>query len=141
VLSALPPDFAGVGIAVTTSLRMVAGALGVALLPAVLSSVFTGRVADAAGTAVAGLPAGAATQATATASESVAGAALVADRLGPAGAGLRAAAFDAFTAGMSLIFLLSAAVALLGAVLVARFLPRAAAVRPTPPPDRVPAPV
>jgi EmrB/QacA subfamily drug resistance transporter len=133
VMSALPADFAGVGIAVTTSLRMVAGALGVALLPSVVSSVFTDRAAEAATAATAGLPPDVAARAIGAASESVAGAAAVADRLGPAGTALRSAAYDAFTDGMSLVFLLCAAVALLGALLVHLLLPRTAEPGPPPP--------
>jgi len=135
VLGALPADSAGVGMAITTSLRMVAGAIGVALLPSLLSSVYRDRVAAAAG-AIPGLPDAAARAAT----ESVAGAAGVADRLGAAGAGLRAAAYGAFTDGMSLVLLLGAATAVLAAVLVGLFLPRTPAA-PTPPPaERVPVP-
>ena len=135
VLGALPADSAGVGMAITTSLRMVAGAIGVALLPSLLSSVYRDRVAAAAA-AIPGLPDAAARAAT----ESVAGAAGVADRLGAAGAGLRAAAYGAFTDGMSLVLLLGAATAVLAAVLVGVFLPRTPAA-PTPPPaERVPVP-
>jgi EmrB/QacA subfamily drug resistance transporter len=127
VLGVLPDGQAGAGVAVVTALRMVAGALGVAVLPSVVASVYDNRVADAA----VGLPSGAA----ATATESVAGAAGVADRLGPAGDALRSAAYGAFTDGMSLVLVLSAAVALLGAVLVAAFLPQP---RPAPQPEPEP---
>jgi EmrB/QacA subfamily drug resistance transporter len=123
IMGVLPTDDAGVGIAVTTALRMVAGALGVALLPSVISSVYTHRVADAAAGSLASLPPAAAAQATAAATDSVAGAAEAARTLGPAGTALRDAAFTAFTDGMSLVLLLCAAVALLGALLVAAFLP------------------
>jgi EmrB/QacA subfamily drug resistance transporter len=119
VLGELPGDRAGAGVAVVTSLRMVAGALGVAVLPSVIAAGYDDRVAAAA----AGLPA----DAEATATDSVAGAAAVADRLGPAGDALRAAAYGAFTDGMSLVLLGSAGVAVVAAVLVGAFLPPRAA--------------
>ena len=115
VLGELPGDRAGAGVAVVTSLRMVAGALGVAVLPSVIAAGYHDRVAAAA----AGLPA----EAAAAATDSVAGAAAVADRLGPAGDGLRTTAYNAFTDGMSLVLLASAGVAVLAAALVAAFLP------------------
>jgi len=130
IMGVLPADEAGVGIAVTTALRMVAGALGVALLPSVLSSVYTHRVADAAAGSLTGLSPEAAAQVTAAATDSVAGAAEVARTLGPAGSALRGDAFTAFADGMSLVLLLCAAVAVVGAVLIAVFLP--APVGPTP---------
>jgi EmrB/QacA subfamily drug resistance transporter len=115
VLGELPGDQAGAGVAVVTSLRMVAGALGVAVLPSVIAAGYHDRVAAAA----AGLPEPAAAAAT----DSVAGAAAVADRLGPAGDALRATAYSAFTDGMSLVLLASAGVTVLAAALVAAFLP------------------
>jgi EmrB/QacA subfamily drug resistance transporter len=115
VLGELPDDQAGAGVAVVTSLRMVAGALGVAVLPSVIAAGYDDRVAAAA----AGLPAEAVTAAT----DSVAGAAAVADRLGPAGDALRAAAYAAFTDGMSLVLLAGAGVAVVAAALVGAFLP------------------
>jgi EmrB/QacA subfamily drug resistance transporter len=133
IMGVLPTDEAGVGIAVTTALRMVAGALGVALLPSVISSVYTHRVADAAVGSLAGLPPAAAAHATAAATDSVAGAAAVAGTLGPAGTALRGVAFTAFADGMSLVLLLCAGVTLLGALLVATFLP----ARPTPAADHI----
>jgi len=54
----------------------------------------------------------------------------VARTLGPAGSALRGDAFTAFADGMSLVLLLCAAVAVVGAVLIAVFLP--APVGPTP---------
>jgi EmrB/QacA subfamily drug resistance transporter len=130
VMGALPEGDTGVGIAVTTALRMVAGALGVALLPSVISSVYTDRVADAAAGSLAGLPPAAADAATTAATDSVAGAAEVARSLGAAGDALRDAAFTAFTDGMSLVLLLCAGVALVAAGLVARLLPGAPASAP-----------
>ena len=136
IMEALPKDDTGVGVAVATTLRMVAGAFGVALLPSVLSSVYTGRVGDTASTALAGLPANLASAATSAATDSVAGAAQVANQLstqgfGTAAAALRSGAFTAFTDGMSLVLVICAATALIGAAVVAAFLP----ARP-PEPDR-----
>jgi len=115
VMSAVPEAKAGVGSAMNDLNRQVAGALGVAIIGSVSSSIYSAKVE----TATAGLPHDAAGAAT----DSVGGAAGVAAHL-PAGAGdsLMAAAGGAFTDAMGLALLVGSAVALAGAVLVKRYL-------------------
>ncbi|MGW5673324.1 MFS transporter, partial [Micromonospora sp. NPDC003776] len=76
IMSALPREKAGVGSAVSNTVRQVAGALGVAVLGSVLSAVYRDEVTPA----LAGLP----TPAHDAARESISGAYAVAERLGPA---------------------------------------------------------
>jgi EmrB/QacA subfamily drug resistance transporter len=116
VMSAVPNEKAGVGSAMNDVNRQVAGALGVAVIGSVSSSVYSSKVEAA----TAALPAGAAH----AAADSVGGAAGVAAHL-PAGMGdaLAAAAYSAFTDAIGLALLVGSAVALAGAVLVRRYLP------------------
>ncbi|BCY12802.1 MFS transporter [Actinoplanes sp. L3-i22] len=115
IMAALPREKAGVGSAVSNTIRQLGGALGVAVLGAVLSSVYR----DNLGSATDGLP-GAAADA---ARESISGAYAVAAQAGPAGANLIHTANESYVtamhwaAGGSLIF------ALLGALVAALFLP------------------
>ncbi|HEX8205018.1 MAG TPA: MFS transporter [Solirubrobacteraceae bacterium] len=110
VMSVLPLEKAGVGSAMNDTVRMVGGALGVAVLGSVLSTAYRGGMDDAP----------------AAAQESV-GAALAAGRDGA----LADQAIDAFVNGMHTTAIVAAAVALSGAVLAGAFLPRRA--RPTAP--------
>jgi EmrB/QacA subfamily drug resistance transporter len=116
VMSAVPEAKAGVGSAMNDLNRQVAGALGVAIIGSVASSAYSSKV-DAAASA---LPAGASS----TATDSIGGAAGLAAHL-PAGAGdaLMAAAGSAFTDAIGLAMLVGSGVALVGAVLVRRYLP------------------
>ncbi len=102
VMSVLPLEQAGVGSAMNDALRMVGGALGVAVLGSVLSSGYRGGMEDAP----------------AAAQDSL-GAALASGD--PA---LGSAAIDAFVSGMHTTAIVAAAVALSGAILAAAFLPR-----------------
>ncbi|WP_213454956.1 MFS transporter [Rhizomonospora bruguierae] len=123
VMSSLPREKAGVGSAVTNTVRQVASALGIAVLGSVVAGVYRDRVAEA----VAGLPAPARVPAT----ESIAGAYGVAERLGPAGAPLIGAANDAFVVAMHWAAASGATVALLGVLVVLRWMPgRSAAPAP-----------
>jgi EmrB/QacA subfamily drug resistance transporter len=119
VLGELPPERAGSGSALTMTLRQVGGALGVALLGSILSATYTDRLD------VAGLP----TNVAEVARESVAAAAAVAAQIGdPA---LLISAREAFTHGMSLVLLICAGLAVVGAILVAVRMPaRGAQVEP-----------
>jgi DHA2 family multidrug resistance protein-like MFS transporter len=94
----------------------VAGALGVAVIGSVSSSAYSSKVESA----TADLSPGAAH----TATDSIGGAVGVAAHL-PAGAGdaLTAAAGAAFTDALGLALLIGSGVALVGAVLVKRYLP------------------
>jgi EmrB/QacA subfamily drug resistance transporter len=112
VMSSLPREKAGVGSAVSNTIRQVGGALGIAVLGSVLSSVYRARLdAD-----LPGLPA--------AARESISGAYGVADRLGAAGAPLIEVANAAFIDAIRVAALGSAVVALLGAGVVLAWLPR-----------------
>jgi MFS transporter, DHA2 family, multidrug resistance protein len=131
VMSSLPREKAGVGSAISNTVRQVGGALGVAILGSLLSAVYRGQVADA----VAGLP-GPARDA---ASESIAGAHGVAEHMGPAGAPLISAADQAFVSAMHWAAGGSAVVALIGLAMTLLWMPRRSAVLPTPAPQPVPA--
>jgi predicted MFS family arabinose efflux permease len=126
VMSAVPTAKAGVGSAMNDVNRQVAGALGVAVIGSVSSSVYSSQVAPAS----AGLPRGAAH----VASDSVGGAAVVATHLpSAAGDALSAAAHGAFTDAIGLALLVGSGVLLAGAVLVKRYMPdprRAATAQP-----------
>jgi EmrB/QacA subfamily drug resistance transporter len=115
VMSAVPEAKAGVGSAMNDLNRQVAGALGVAVIGSISSSLYSSRVESA----TSGLSAGHAHAAT----DSIGGAAGVAAQL-PAGAGdaLAAAANGAFTDAMGLALLVGSTVALLGAALVRAYL-------------------
>ena len=109
VMGALPLEKAGVGSAVNDATRTTGGALGVAILGSVLSSIYRGDMTDA----VTGLPAGAA----AAARDSLSGALALGD------SGIAAAARDAFVSGMHGAVIVAAAIALAGGVLALVALP------------------
>jgi EmrB/QacA subfamily drug resistance transporter len=120
IMSALPRERAGVGSATNDTTRMVGGTLGVAVLGSLLSSGYGGQMDSA----TQGLPAPAA----ALASDSLGGAAAVAERIGgEAGWALSHAADVAFVSAMSTSLLVAAGVALAGAALALRLLPRGTA--------------
>ena len=116
VMAAVPRAKAGVGSAMNDVNRMVAGALGVAVIGSLASSAYTTRVEEA----TAALPPGAAE----VANESVGGASAVAARL-PDGLGdaLVATAGGAFTDAMGIALTVGAVVLFLAALAVRRLLP------------------
>ncbi|MGN9767998.1 MFS transporter [Micromonospora sp. SD12] len=122
IMSALPREKAGVGSAVSNTIRQVAGALGVAVLGSVLSAVYRADVESA----LRDLPAGASE----AAGESISGAYAAAGQLGPAAPQLIAVADDAFLAAMHWAAGLAAATAALGIVVVLRWMPGRPAARP-----------
>ncbi|MFF2012467.1 MFS transporter [Streptomyces sp. NPDC058195] len=124
VMQALPREKAGSGSAVNNTFRQVGGALGVAVLGSVLSTVYRGGIEGHLGE----VPAGARE----AAGESIEATLGIADRMGPAGAPLIASAHDAFLKAMHVTATGSAAVALLGALVVALFLPGKPAAAPGP---------
>ncbi|MGB2570608.1 MFS transporter [Micromonospora citrea] len=125
IMSALPREKAGVGSAVSNTIRQVGGALGVAVLGSVLSASYRADIA----TAVDGLPASARDAAT----ESISGAYAAAAQLGPAGPTLIAAANESYVSAMHWAAGLAAAVAALGILVVLRWIPgRAAGPAATP---------
>ncbi|ADL45828.1 MFS transporter [Micromonospora aurantiaca (nom. illeg.)] len=126
IMSSLPREKAGVGSAVSNTVRQVAGALGVAVLGSVLSAVYRDQV----GPAVAALPA----PVRDAARESVSGAYAVAGRLGPDAPRLIDAANDSFVSAMHWAAGASAVVAALGIVIVLRWMPG----RPVVAPDAAP---
>ena len=113
IMGALPIEKAGVGSAVNDTTRTAGGALGVAILGSVLSSIYRGDMESTVGH----LPA----EAARAAQDSLSGAIAVAGRLGDDG--LLAAARDAFLSGMHGTALVAAAIALAGAVVAAVALP------------------
>lgn len=116
LMSALPKEHASVGSAMNDAVRMVGGALGVAVLGSLLSTGYRGDME----TAVSGLPADAGE----AASEGVGGAVAVADKVGGQGGdSLVLAANEAFTSAMSTAVLVAAAAALIGSLLAAVLLP------------------
>jgi EmrB/QacA subfamily drug resistance transporter len=129
VMQTVGGDEAGIGSAVTNTLRQVGGALAVAGLGSVLSAIYSGRITPA----LVGLPAPVARAAT----DSVMGAVAVAGQLGPAGGPVAHQAAVSFVAGMSAVMGVCSGIAILGAALVAAFLPS----RPGPVPASAPAPL
>lgn len=116
VMGAIPEANAGVASAMNDVTRQVAGALGVAAIGSAINTVY-GRSMEGA---VAGLP----PEAAEAASDSIGMASRIAAML-PAevGKSLRDAAETAFSDALSAAVLVSACAALVGAVLVARFMP------------------
>ena len=115
VMSALPREKAGAGSALNNTARQVAVALGVAVLGSVLASMYRDRLAEP----LAALPAGARTSAT----ESIEGAHAVAERLGAAGHALAGHADTAFVEAMRTTAGGAAVIALLGALVVLKWMP------------------
>jgi EmrB/QacA subfamily drug resistance transporter len=116
VMGAVSEDKAGVASAMNDLTRQVAGALGVAVIGSITTTLYGNRMEDA----TAGLPHGAGE----AARDTVGGAVAVADRIpGHAGTSLADRAADAFTDAMSLGFVGAAAVAFVGWALVMKFLP------------------
>ncbi|MFH9965199.1 MFS transporter [Streptomyces mirabilis] len=119
IMSSLPREKAGSGSAVNNTFRQVGGALGVAVLGALLSATYRSGIDDHLGV----LPA----SDRQAAGESVEATLSVAEKLGPTGKALVQPAHDAFIHAMHITAIGSAAVALVGAVVVLLFLPRKAA--------------
>lgn len=116
VMGAVPEANAGIASAMNDVTRQVAGAFGVAIIGSVINTVYTGRISGA----VAGLP----PEAAKPASDSVGAASRVALTLPAEVAGeLVYAARIAFTDALGIAVLVSAGVALTGAVCIARFMP------------------
>jgi EmrB/QacA subfamily drug resistance transporter len=114
IMAALPREKAGVGSAVSNTIRQLGGALGVAVLGAVVSSVYRSNL-----TAPAGLPDAAAD----VARESIAGAYAVAGQAGPAAPALLDGANAAFVTAMHYAAVGSTVFALLGVLVAILWLP------------------
>ena len=125
VMSVVPRQRAGAGSALTNTARQVSGALGVAVLGSVLAQVYRSQLSPHLGN----LPAAARDAATGSITASQA----VAARLGPAGRELARFADSSFVHAMHVTTLISAAITLLGALIVMRWMPGRAAARPAGP--------
>jgi EmrB/QacA subfamily drug resistance transporter len=116
ILGTLPEGETGGGSALTRTLQNVGASLGVAIMGSILNNAYQSQIAEH----LTGLPAK--VQTAAESSVAVAGA--IASHLpGAAGAQLLRAAQDAYVSGMSSVLLVTAAMLLVGAVLMAAFLP------------------
>lgn len=116
LMSAIPRNRAGMGSAMNDTTRELGGALGIAVLGAVLGSVYAAKITDA----IASLPA----QLQEVASNSLAGALSVADGIGgAAGESLASAAKVAWMNGMSNAMLIAAAIVAVAAVVSGIWLP------------------
>lgn len=116
IMSSIPKRKAGVGSAINDTTREVGGALGIAVLGSLLASSYRASVSDR----VVDAP----TEVFEAASESIGGALQAAGQLGEGGAEIVAAANVSFTDGMTTTFIAAGVVILLGAVIVAVFLPK-----------------
>jgi EmrB/QacA subfamily drug resistance transporter len=115
IMASVPLGKAGVGSAMNDTTRELGGALGVAVLGSVVSSVYSSNLASA----LTGLP----ESARAMASEGLAGALGVAESMGEAGGSVAAAATTAFVDGISVAALSGAVVVVVAAVLAWFLLP------------------
>ena len=117
IMGSLPLAKAGVGSAVNDTTRQVGGALGVAIVGSVLSSVYGSKIAEVLGGG--NLPA----EAVETAKGSLGGALAVARQAGAAGQSLQDAALGGFVDALHVAALVAAVAATLGVIIVAVFLP------------------
>ena len=116
IMSSLPQAHAGVGAAMNDTTRMVGGSLGVAVLGSLLFSGYRGDMESV----TADLPAQAG-----AAGDSLGAASAIAQRVGgETGAALARAADAAFTSAMGDALMIGAAVALTGAALAFKVMPR-----------------
>jgi hypothetical protein len=115
-VGAVPAAKSGIASATNTVARMVSGALGVAVIGSLVSSLYSNDVGGSLGS----LP----PEAQASAEDSVGAASAIAAQLpDDAGSNLVAAAGDAFTQAMGLGLVVAAVLAAATAVAVLRFLP------------------
>jgi EmrB/QacA subfamily drug resistance transporter len=117
IMGALPRAKAGVGSAVNDTTRQVGGALGVAILGSLTSTIYRSGIAGSR--AVTALPAAARSGV----HDSLGGAVAVAGRLGASGQQVILAANHAFVHAMSITAVVAAVVALGGALVALLFLP------------------
>jgi EmrB/QacA subfamily drug resistance transporter len=115
VMSVVPRERAGSGSALTNTARQVAGALGVAVLGSILAQAYRGQLSPH----LAALPAAA----RGAAGGSITATQTVASRLGGAGVRLDGFADSAFVHAMHVTTLVSAAITLVGALVVLVWMP------------------
>ncbi|MYV98184.1 MFS transporter [Streptomyces sp. SID3343] len=119
IMASLPREKAGAGSAVSNTVRQVGGALGVAILGSVLSSVYRDKISDDLDKLPPNVPKG-------PAGDSVEATLSLSHRLGEQGLGLVDPAKDGFIDAMHAASIGSAVVALIGAVVVFMWMPRRA---------------
>ncbi|AJT67523.1 MFS transporter [Streptomyces chattanoogensis] len=127
IMQSLPREKAGSGSALNNVFRQVGGTLGVAVLGSLLSTTYRDGIEDKLG-ALPGVPAAARH----AAGESIEATLGLARHLGPAGRDLVTSAETAFVHAMHVTALGSAVVAVVGAVVVAAFLPGRTGPAPRP---------
>lgn len=116
LMSAVPKNRAGMGSATNDTTRELGGALGIAVLGAILSSVYADKIAAS----VQGLP----TQASEVAENSLAGALAIGEQMGAAGTVIIDAAKAAWMDGLSQSMLVAAGFVAVAALAAAIWLPR-----------------
>ncbi|MFJ3214993.1 MFS transporter [Kitasatospora sp. NPDC086801] len=119
IMGSLPREKAGAGSAVNNTFRQVGGSLGVAVLGAVLSTVYRDGMADTLNQ----LP----DDLRGKAGESLEATLAIAERMGPKGAALIGPADDAFVSAMHVVASLSAGITVVGALIAWFLLPRRSA--------------
>src|SRR6266480_1690931 len=119
VMSVVPRERAGAGSALTNTARQVSGALGVAVLGSILAQAYRNQL----GPHLSALPEAARGAATGSITATQA----VAAKLGPAGRDLAVFADTSYVHAMHITTLISAAITLLGAFVVMRWMPGRAA--------------
>lgn len=124
VMSTLPREKAGVGSAVSNTIRQLGGSLGVAVLGSVLAASYRSSMEDA----VAGLP----DNVRQAAGESIAGTYGVAGALGPAGQALLEPANAAFVDAMHVAALVAAGFGVFATAVVLAWMPRRSASHEAP---------
>jgi EmrB/QacA subfamily drug resistance transporter len=115
VMEVLPRERAGAGSALTNTARQVAVALGVAVLGSILAESYRSTLSPS----LAALP----SAVRGTASQSISATQAVAQHLGSAGRGLLAPANTAFVDAMHVTIIFAVALAVLGGLVVMRWLP------------------
>jgi hypothetical protein len=123
IMGSLPRNRAGVGSAVNDTAREVGGALGVAIVGSIMSSLYRSRLAS-------GLPTNVPPDAAAAARDSLGSALQVSGRVGASGSQIADVAREAFVAAMSRASIVTACVAAVGAIVAWRYLPARAADEP-----------
>jgi predicted MFS family arabinose efflux permease len=126
IMGSLPRSRAGVGSAMNDTAREVGGALGVAIVGSIVSSIYRSRLTT---TMPKELPAPVST----AARDSLGSALHASTALGADGAQLATASREAFVTAMTRASAITALVAILGAVIAARYLPAHAEDEPSSP--------
>jgi predicted MFS family arabinose efflux permease len=116
IMGSLPRNRAGVGSAVNDTAREVGGALGVAIVGSITSTIYRSHLAG-------GLPSDVPAPAAAAAHDSLGAALQASSALGASGSHVAVAAKEAFVEAMSRASIATAFVALLGGIVAWRYLP------------------